>query len=113
MRGRHGQHLAEAVTGEFRTHAVLVGAVDLVDQQQRRARQLAQPGQDLIVHCRRTLTGVDHEQDQVRFRRSGAGLAGGGTGQTLFLFRDTASVDDEEMIVLVQTADTVVAVAAH
>ncbi len=111
MRGRHGQHFAEAVAGEFRADGVLVGAVDLVDQQQRRARQLAQPGQDLVVHRRGALAGIDDEQDQISFGRSSAGLARSGASQAFLFLGNTAGVHDEEMVVLVQTADAVVAVA--
>ncbi len=113
MRGRHRQCIAETVAGEFGHRRLQVDAVGLVDHQQGRLGQLAQPAQDVVVQRRGAFAAIDDEQDQVGFFRRGARLARGGAGQAFVLAGDAACIDQHERAAFDQPADAVVAVAGH
>src|SRR5690606_1536831 len=103
--------VAEAVAREFRQRRLQVDAVGLVDDEQGRLGQLAQPAQDLVVERGSAFAAIDHEQDQVGLLRGGARLPRGGAGQALVLAGDAAGIDQHERTPLDQPADAVVAVA--
>ena len=113
MRGRNGRGIGKAVAGEIRQGCGFVDAVDLVDHQQRRTRGLAQPGQDFIVQRGGAFAAVDDEQDEVGLLGGGARLPRGRARQTLFFAGDTARVHHQERDLLIQAADTVIAIAGH
>ncbi len=113
MRGRDGDDVGEAVAREVRPHGVLVDAVDLVDDQQGRPRQLAQPGQDLVIQRRGAFAAIDHEQHQVGFAGGGTRLARGGAGQAFLVTGDAAGVDHDEGRLPFQPAHAIVAVPGH
>lgn len=112
MRSRQRHHVGEAVAREFRAHGFFVGAVDLVDHQHGRPRQFAQPGQNLVIERGRAFAAIDHEQHQIGFAGGGPCLAGRGPGKTFLVAGDTTGIDDDERLLLVETADPVVAVAS-
>ena len=87
VRGRGRQHVLDAVAREFGQRRLHVDAVGLVDDEERRRGDLAQPAQDVVVERRGAFAAVDDEQDQVGFFRRGARLPRGRAGQAFFARR--------------------------
>ena len=112
VRGGHAEHVLDAVAGELAQRGLHVDAIGLVDDQERRLGDLAQPRKDVVVDGGRAFAAIDDEQDQVGFFGRRTRLLGGSAGQPFVHSGNTTRIDQHEGPRLVEAADTVVAVAS-
>ena len=87
------ENVLDAVAREFSERRLRVDAVGLVDDEEGRRGDLAQPRQDVVIQRRRAFAPIDDEQDEVGFLRRGARLPGGGAGKAFVAAIDAAGVD--------------------
>ena len=106
-----GSASLDAVAREFAERRLRVDAVGLVDDEEGRRRDLAQPREDVVIERRRAFAPVDHEQDEVGFLGRGTRLAGRRTGEAFLAASDAAGIDQHERTRRIEPADAVIAIA--
>lgn len=109
VRGREWQRLGHAKAGEIRQRDGFIEAVNLVDHQQQGFGSPPQALKNGLVGGQQAVTGIDHEDDQVRFGDGQFHLARSQSGQPLLGIGKPAGIDHHERA-LAQAADSIVAI---